>query len=173
MVPGTWPYHHASISGLTPRNGAWVMVTVTRPWSRLGFDLGGLDRPQRPHHRPWRRDLDLHRVMLPGNRWPNCCDRDRWRFLLLMTHETPEGPRVRALPSPVCTAPVVRQSQRQETVTDRGECPAQRPYAMWFVIKNVHRLRAAFPTLTRGVCCPSAAEPIRIMVEVAGRHLRR
>jgi hypothetical protein len=28
---------------------------------------------------------------------------------------------------------------------------------VWFAITNVHHLLAAFPTLTRVVCCPSAA----------------
>src|SRR5215207_6120693 len=74
-----------------------------------------------------------------------------------MTHETPGDPRVRALPSPVCTARAGRQSRREETVMDSGECPAQRWYALWFAITNVHRLLAASPTLTRVVCCPSAA----------------
>jgi hypothetical protein len=69
----------------------------------------------------------------------------------------PWHPRVHGLPSPVCTPRSGRQSRRQETVTGSGECPAQRWYARWFAITNVHRLPAAFPTLTRVVCCPSAA----------------
>jgi hypothetical protein len=65
--------------------------------------------------------------------------------------------RSRALPSPVCTAPAARQSRSRGMVTDRGECPAQHRYARWFAITNVHRLLAVSPTLTRVVCCPSAA----------------
>jgi hypothetical protein len=83
-----------------------------------------------------------------------------WRgsvFYLVMAHETPGDSRVRALPSPVCTTLAGRQSRRKETVTNRGECPARGRYAGWFASTNVHRLRAAFPTLTRVICCLSAA----------------
>jgi hypothetical protein len=74
-----------------------------------------------------------------------------------MAHESLGDLRVRALPSPVCTAWPERQNRWQETVTDRGECPAQRRYAVWFATTNVHCLLTIFPTLTRVVCCPSAA----------------
>jgi hypothetical protein len=76
---------------------------------------------------------------------------------LLIAHETPGDPLARGLPSPVCTGRAASQSRWQETMTDRGEYPAQRWYTMWFAITNVHRLLAAFPTLTSVVCCPSAA----------------
>jgi hypothetical protein len=42
-------------------------------------------------------------------------------------------------------------------VTDRDECPAQKRYTTWFTIMIIHRLPAAFSTLTSAVCCPSAA----------------
>ena len=46
----------------------------------------------------------------------------------MMAHETPGDLRVRALPSPVCTAWAGSQSRWQEMVTDSGECPAPQPY---------------------------------------------
>jgi hypothetical protein len=79
------------------------------------------------------------------------------RFPCSWPTRPPGDPLARGLPSPVCTARAGRQSRRQQTVTDRGECPAQRQYAGWFASTNVHRLLAAFYTLTRVVCCPSAA----------------
>ena len=74
-----------------------------------------------------------------------------------MAHETPGDPRARGLPSPVCTGRSGGQSRSEEMVKDGGGCPAQHRYARWFAITNVHRLLAAFPTLTRVDCCPSAA----------------
>jgi hypothetical protein len=54
---------------------------------------------------------------------------------------------------------------------DRGECPAQRGYAMWFAITSVHPLLAAFPTLTRVVCCPSAASLGRVLGDNAPQRV--
>jgi hypothetical protein len=54
---------------------------------------------------------------------------------------------------------------------DRGECPAQRGYAMWFAITSVHPLLAAFPTLTRVVCCPSAASLGRVLADNAPQRV--
>ena len=79
------------------------------------------------------------------------------QFPLVMAHETPGDSRVRALPSPVCTGRAGRQSRRQETVTDSGECPAQGWHARGFAITNGHRPLAVLPNPHKGrllpVCC--------------------
>jgi hypothetical protein len=64
--------------------------------------------------------------------------------------------------SPVCSAAAASQSRWQEMVRDAGECPAPRWYARWFAVTNAHRLPTAFLTLTRVVCCPSAASLGRV-----------
>jgi hypothetical protein len=79
------------------------------------------------------------------------------RVCLVMAHETPGDSLARGLPSPVCTARAGRQGPTRETMMDCGGCPAQRRYARWFTITNIHRLLAAFPNPHKGrllpVCC--------------------
>jgi hypothetical protein len=115
-----------------------------------------------------RRHASAKRSLWASRRAEGTTDRKPGRFTaswihrrdasaLVMAHETPGDPLVRALPSPVCTGPAASQSRWQEILTDRSECPAQLRYTIQLPITNVQGLLAAFPSSTSAVCCPSAA----------------
>jgi hypothetical protein len=66
----------------------------------------------------------------------------------------PGDSRVRALPSPVCTARATNQGRPPKTVGDCGRRPAQQRHARWFVAPILQPLSLASPTLTCANCCP-------------------
>jgi hypothetical protein len=110
-----------------------------------------------PRLQPGLAHRVAHRVAHQEQAALTAGDANRASLLLPVTHETPGDSLARGLPSPVCTARVGRQSRRQETVTDDGECPAQRQCGVWRAIRNLCHLSAALPKPYSASCCPSAA----------------